>query len=58
MACHHPFRMWRHDGKVTLRRPESDDREAMDMPCGGCLGCRMDRARSWAIRNRLELAII
>lgn len=56
MACHHPFRMWRHDGKVTLRRPESDDREAMDMPCGGCLGCRMDRARSWAIRNRLELA--
>jgi len=56
VACHHPFRMWRHNGKVTLRRPESDDREAVDMPCGGCLGCRMDRARSWAIRNRLELA--
>jgi len=55
VACHHPFRMWRLDGKVSLRRPESDDREAVDMPCGGCLGCRMDRARSWAIRCSLEL---
>lgn len=55
MACHHPFRMWRLDGKVSLRRPDSDDREAVDMPCGGCLGCRMDRARSWAIRCGLEL---
>lgn len=55
MACHHPFRMWRYNGKVSLRRPQSDDAEAMEMPCGGCLGCRMDRARSWAIRCSLEL---
>jgi len=55
MACHHPFRMWRLDGKLSLRPPESDDREAVELPCGGCLGCRMDRARSWAIRCSLEL---
>lgn len=55
MACHHPFRMWRLDGKVSLRRPLDNDAEAVEMPCGGCLGCRMDRARSWVIRCSLEL---
>lgn len=30
--------------------------DPISVPCGNCIGCRMDRAREWKIRNCLELA--
>lgn len=29
--------------------------EPLDVPCGSCVGCRMQRAKEWKIRNCLEL---
>lgn len=29
--------------------------DPVSIPCGSCIGCRMDRAREWKIRNCLEL---
>lgn len=57
MACLHPIPAWRTAGGVVLREPLTDDRkiEGLQLPCGGCLQCRMDRARDWAIRCQLEL---
>lgn len=31
------------------------DSEQLQLPCGGCLGCRQDKARGWALRCHLEL---
>lgn len=57
MACLHPIPAWRTAGGVVLREPleRKDDIEHLRLPCGGCLQCRMDRARDWAIRCQLEL---
>lgn len=30
------------------------NREILEIPCGKCLGCRMERSRSWALRCLLE----
>lgn len=35
-------------GRVYLQNPIS-------VPCGTCIGCRLDKARDWKIRNCLEL---
>lgn len=29
--------------------------DPMDVPCGNCIGCRMDKAKEWKVRNCLEL---
>lgn len=55
MACYHPLRAYRsRSGAVSLGR-EVPDSSPLALPCGGCLGCRTDRARGWALRCYLEL---
>lgn len=59
MPCYHPLEGWR--GKevnpVTgKRRIVFDRRQAwapdapLALPCGQCIGCRLERSRQWAIR--------
>lgn len=55
VACYHPLRGFRaRSGTVTLGK-ETPDSEPLAIPCGGCLGCRTDRARGWALRCHLEM---
>lgn len=55
MACFHPLTGWRsRSGAVTLGKEPPDSRR-LYLPCGGCLGCRQDKAREWALRCHLEL---
>lgn len=57
MACLHPIPAWRTPGGVVLREPQEDRPgiRHLRLPCGGCLQCRMDKARDWAVRCQLEL---
>lgn len=55
MPCFHPLPAYLVDGVITLRRPDSRPPHQR-LRCGGCLGCRKDRAREWAMRCRLELS--
>lgn len=55
MACFHPLRAWRARSGVVSIAKEMPDAQPLHLPCGGCLGCRMERARSWALRCKLEL---
>lgn len=57
MACYHPQRAWRNRADaIAFRPPEKQhELEQLQLPCGSCIGCRMDRARDWAIRCSLEL---
>lgn len=51
MSCYSPILGWRSrsNGGLTFRREESNG-EKMTVSCGGCIGCRDDRAREWAAR--------
>lgn len=59
MPCYFPIPAWRGSGGLSLREPvvRKGDEEFLRLPCGSCLGCRMSRAREWAIRCSLELQV-
>lgn len=56
MACYSPLNAYKKktnkDGKlvVTFRRNESLRGERINLPCGQCVGCRLERSRQWAVR--------
>lgn len=57
VPCFHPLPAVRSSaGVVSLRRfdVERGDGLVMRLPCGSCLGCRLSRAREWALRCHLE----
>ncbi|QXP08245.1 MAG: replication initiator protein [Arizlama microvirus] len=61
MPCYHPISAWQllnvktANGKPTISfknpyaRP-SASRVGIQVPCGQCIGCRLERSRQWAIR--------
>ncbi|WNK13598.1 MAG: replication initiator protein [Microvirus sp.] len=50
MPCYHPLRAFRlEDGSITfVERGRLDG--SLELPCGQCIGCRLERSRQWAIR--------
>lgn len=57
MACVCPIEGWRarkcnDNGKygLTFRAQDADLEEPLSVPCGKCLGCRVDQSREWGIR--------
>lgn len=58
MPCYKPLTAWRStertaNGKAAIvfnpRRAEAPD-DPIELPCGQCIGCRLERSRQWAIR--------
>ena len=50
MPCYRPITAYHvPGGGITFKRSESSGRETQ-LPCGKCIGCRNDYARSWAVR--------
>ena len=60
MTCYRPLRGWRsaepnENGKYPVifagvKNRHGDLSQRIDLPCGQCIGCRLERARQWAIR--------
>lgn len=57
MACHGPLPGWLHRDKtarklraVTFRKEDALIDRPINIPCGKCLGCRIDKAQQWALR--------
>lgn len=61
MPCYHPIPAWQLlnvrtvNGKPTLSFKDpfakpSSTRIAIEVPCGQCIGCRLERSREWAVR--------
>lgn len=52
MKCYHPIpAIRRADGSISLARDDRRaDRESLELPCGLCVGCRLARGQSWAVR--------
>lgn len=52
MPCYHPIPAWRTQAGVVFVDRGAGDR--MDLPCGRCIGCRLERSRQWATRIMFE----
>lgn len=51
MACFRPLRAYRaHGGGVVFNRKEGFPDLPLDLACGQCIGCRVERSRQWALR--------
>ncbi len=50
MPCYSPLKGWkdRDTGGIVFRADNSS--ATMEVACGQCLGCRLDRSRMWAMR--------
>lgn len=50
MACFHPLTAYQlGDGSVVFSE-RGDVRRTLSLPCGQCVGCRLERSRQWALR--------
>lgn len=50
MPCYSPLKGWKDEETGGLRFTRSRFGERLDVACGQCLGCRLDRARMWSAR--------
>lgn len=52
MGCNYPVRAYRlNSGEVVWHLKNGNDHRAdLMIPCGQCLGCKLERSRQWAIR--------
>lgn len=63
MPCFHPLPAYegprQENGKLTIAWNLRDSAEgiALDLPCGKCLGCRLNRSRNWAFRCMHEASM-
>jgi len=49
MACFHPLQAYQLDtGEIQFH--DSGRGHPLELPCGQCIGCRLERSRQWAIR--------
>lgn len=54
MPCFHPLEGWRKpDGGLTFR-PQDSIGVRLAVPCGQCIGCRIDYSKMWAARMMHE----
>lgn len=52
MACYHPLKAFQtFDGSVVFQEGRRFDTvRSLFLPCGQCIGCRLERSRQWAMR--------
>lgn len=52
MPCYSPLQAWQTGGGdvIFVERMSRDVRRELSLPCGQCIGCRLERSRQWAMR--------
>ena len=50
MPCYSPLKGWKDIDTGGIRFDRSNCHTKMEVACGQCLGCRLDRSRMWAYR--------
>lgn len=56
MACFYPLSAWRvSSGEILFHDRGNGD--YLQLPCGQCIGCRLERSRQWAMRCMHEASL-
>lgn len=50
MPCFHPLTAWMDPGKKIRFQGRENAGNRLQLPCGRCVGCRLERSRQWAVR--------
>lgn len=56
MPCYHPIQGFKAKSKdpqktlLVFKRSQSWRGESLKIPCGQCIGCRLEKSRQWAVR--------
>ena len=50
MTCFSPISAWQTDSGEIVFSERGKIRRSLDLPCGQCVGCRLERSRQWAVR--------
>lgn len=50
MACYYPITAYRLDNGQISFNEKGKTKTQLTLPCGRCVGCRLERSRQWAIR--------
>lgn len=50
MPCYSPIRAWRSTSTREVSFKQINDALSIRLPCGRCIGCRLENARQWAQR--------
>lgn len=55
MSCFTPIAAYRgQGGAIVFNSKEGFGDKALNLPCGKCVGCRVDKARAWSLRAAHE----
>ena len=64
MVCYHPItayqlRQCKSNGKkaIVFGAPPTQPFDVVNLPCGQCIGCRLERSRQWAVRCMYEASL-
>jgi len=58
VTCYSPLRAFRaREGRIVFNRKSSVTGSPIEVSCGQCLGCRLNRSRQWAIRCMHEASL-
>ena len=59
MPCYSPLTAYQcGNGEVIFSEHKSNDvRRTLTLPCGQCIGCKLERARQWAVRCTHEATL-
>lgn len=59
MPCYHPLTAYQcSDGEIIWSEKKGYDiTRQLSLPCGQCIGCRLERSRQWAIRCMHEASL-
>jgi len=59
MACHNPIQGWRprRGRQLVFNKNEGWVDQEVTVPCGRCIGCKLDRSLMWAVRITNELTL-
>ena len=64
MPCYNPLKGWRSKGlntngkrSIVFNRKDAFTDLPQQVPCGQCIGCRLERSRQWAIRCHHEASL-
>lgn len=57
MACFSPLDAWQLENGSIVFVERGKVLRSLSLPCGQCLGCRLERSRQWAIRCMHEASM-